>query len=133
MIQHPNLREWEKSLKKILDDLDDILEDHYGQRYYLHPARPKRGVTANKAHDGLFNITAQFSLGLGSAHGKGYVIDIRLSTLEKVPDEIMNQIENLALRKIGEKLPEYFPGKDLSIIRDGNLLKLHGDLSLGKA
>ena len=116
----------------MLDDLDDILEDHFGHRYYLHPARPKRGATANKSHDGLFNITAQFSLGIGSEHGKGYVIDIRLSTLEKVPDEITNQIEDLALKKIEEKLPEYFPGKDLSITRDGDLLKLHGDLRLGK-
>ena len=36
------------------DRIDDLLEERYGHRYSLHPARPKRHVTANREDDGLF-------------------------------------------------------------------------------
>lgn len=131
-MKHPNLIEWEKTLKKVIDNLDDVLEDQFGNQYQLHPARPKRGRTANKSHDGLFDITAQFSLGIGSQKGKGYIVDIRLSTLENVPDEIYDKIENVAIRRLRQYLKNHFPEKQLSVEKDGRVIKLFGDLSLGK-
>lgn len=131
MITHPNLHQWEKKLKSILDDLDEVLEDQYGHRYRLHPARPRRGRTASKSQDGLFDISANFTLGIGSEHGKGYVIDIRMVTLENVPDDIEEQIDELAIRHIRNKLHSVYPDKKLFVTRDGHIIKLHGDLSLG--
>jgi hypothetical protein len=132
MIEHPTLILWENKLKSILDDLDEVLEDQYGHRYRLHPARPGRGKTSSKSHDGLFDISANFTLGIGSGHGKGYVIDIRMVTLEKVPDEIEDQIEDLAIRHIQKKLKSVYPDRTLTVSRDGHIIKLHGDLSLGE-
>lgn len=132
MIKHPNLQLWEKKLKSILDDLDEILEDRYGHHYHLHPSRAHRGTTSNNSHDGLFDITANFSLGFGSEHGRGYVIDIRLVTLQHVPDDIEDQIEEAAMLHIRKKLKSVFPDKNLWISRDGHVIKLHGDLSLGE-
>ena len=115
-MQHPNLIQLEKVLKSIMDDLDDYLEDHYGHMYHLHPARPKRGMTSNKAHDGLFDISANFSLGIGSKLGKGYVVDIHISTLEKIPVEIENKILTVTITHLKKKLPEYFPDKKLFLL-----------------
>lgn len=130
-MQHPRLHIWEKALKGLLDEVDDALETRFGGQWRLHPARPGRGTTANKAHDGLFDITANFSLGLGSTQGKGYAIDIHVATLERLPDSARRQIEDEALVLIRERLPKAFPGRELFIDRDGPVLKLHGDLSLG--
>lgn len=130
-MKHPNLVEWEETLKKVVDNLDDVLEDQFGNQYQLHPARPVRGKTSNKSQDGLFSITAQFSLGIGSQKGKGYIIDIHLSTLENVPDEIYDKIEDVAIARIRQYLNVHFPGKKLSVEKDGRVIKLFGDLSLG--
>lgn len=130
-MQHPALHKWEKLLKQLLDEVDDALEDQFGSSWQRHPARPERGSTANKAHDGLFDITANFSLGIGSEIGRGYSIDIHIATLDSISTDLRRTIENTALNIIREKLPEHFPERSLSISRDGSLLKLHGDLSLG--
>ncbi len=131
-MKHPNLIVWEETLKKVIDNVDDVLEDQFGNQYQLHPARPKRGLTANKSHDGLFDITAQFSLGIGSQRGKGYIIDIHLSTLQNVPDDVYDQMENIAIERIREYLKKHFPQKELSVEKDGKIIKLFGDLSLGE-
>ena len=130
-MRHHSLEKWEKKLEKLLREIDDLLEDQFGQKYRLHPARPKRGKTSNKAHDGLFNLAASFTLGSGSKFGRGYIVDIHLSTLEKIAPEIVDEIEHFALEKIREILPNYFPGKKISADIDGNVLKIHGDISLG--
>ena len=130
-ITHHSLIKWEKNLKKVLDDLDDLLESRFGTQYPLHPARSKRGSTANKAHDGLFDITAAFSLGTGSDIGKGYVVDIHMVTLEKVPEKIKTKINNATLKILRSKLPEYFPGRNLKVDKEGHIIKIYGDLSLG--
>jgi hypothetical protein len=132
MPRHPSLDIWEKKLKKVLDELDDFLEDRYGRRYPLHPARSRRGLTSNKAHDGLFDIVASFTLGTGSKYGRGYVVDVDMATLEDVPEKIRDEIEEISLRKLREVLPTHFPGKNLRVHKDGNVIKIHGDLSLGK-
>ena len=130
-MSHPSLENWEIQLKKVIDDLDDFLEDKFGRKYRLHPARATRGETASKAHDGLFDITAPFSLGVGSEHGKGYVVDIHMVTLEHIPEEVRNEIEAITLRELRKSLPKYFPGKNLKVDKDGNVIKIYGDLSLG--
>jgi len=131
-MSHTRLEKWEGRLKKILDEVDDILEDQLGNRYRLHPARAKRGKTSNKSQDGLFNITASFTLGIGSKYKRGYVIDVHLSTLEKVSPEIKNKINKIVTNHINKKLPEYFPERELNIGMDGNIIKIWGNLSLGK-
>ena len=130
-MQHPSLTQWEKVLKKLMDDLDDHLEDKYGNMYHLHPARPERGTTANKAHDGLFDVVASFSLGLGTRHGKGYVVDVHISTLEKVPAEIEVKIQNATLKHLQKKIADFFPNRQLKVSLDKQVIKIHGDLSLG--
>lgn len=131
-MKHAGTIDWEKNLKKLVDDLDDFLEDKYGKQYKLHPVRRKRGITSNKAQDGLFNIVANFSLGIGSEFGRGYVVDIHLSTLENIPEEKIKEIEKEAFQRLKKKLPIFFPGKELSLDMDRNLIKIHGDLSLGE-
>ena len=68
-MRHPRLVEFETRLKQLFDAIDDLLEEKYGRTYHLHPSRPARGLTGNKAHDGLFNVGATFTPGYGSHHG----------------------------------------------------------------
>jgi len=91
----------------------------------------KRGETANKEMDGLFNIGASFSPGYGSEFGRGYVIDLHLSTLSHIDNKIRMKIEDEAIIKIKSLLPKYFLGRNLNVKKDGNIFKVCGDLSLG--
>ena len=131
-MRHPGLSKWEKKLKNLINDLDDFLEDNYGDKFQLHPARAKRGKTSNKARDGLFDIVANFSLGPGSKFGRGYVVDLHLSTLDEIPLEMIEEIKKVALKKLRERLPVHFPPKKLKVDLDGNVIKIHGDLGLGE-
>lgn len=123
---------WDRQLKKLFDEVDDFLEDEYGGLYPLHPNRMKRGDTSNKEMDGLINIGASFSPGYGSNYGRGYVIDVHLSTLIRVNSEIKDSIEINAIRKIKTLLPTYFPNRVLEVKKDGSVYKICGDLSLDK-
>jgi hypothetical protein len=122
--------EWEKRLKAVFDEIDHEMEDRYGDKYPLHPSRAERGETANPSADGLFNVGAAFSAGFGSEHGRGYVVSIRLSTLSRVPADVMEQIEEEIVVLLREKLPGAFPDRDLRVKRDGHSFKIIGDLSL---
>ncbi|MBN2510280.1 MAG: hypothetical protein JXB03_08385 [Spirochaetales bacterium] len=130
-MKHPKLVEWEERLKKLFDEVDDYLEDTYGDLYPLHPNRARRGTTSHKGHDGLFNVGATFSAGFGSRHGRGYVIEVDLVTLSHIPREVEEQIQNDVLKLVRKKLTEYFPERDLEVSKDGRVYKIHGDLSLG--
>ncbi|MBN1695985.1 MAG: hypothetical protein JW881_00605 [Spirochaetales bacterium] len=130
-MRHPETIKWEQKLKSIFDEIDDYLETSYGADYPLHPARPSRGSTANKEHDGLFNIGASFSSGLGSEYGPGYILEIRMVTLSHVPSEVRERIEQEVVELLRRKLPEKFEGKSLRVVRDRNVYKIYGDLSLG--
>ena len=125
------LEEWERKLRQVFDRIDDYLEDKYGSMYPLHPARARRGRTSSKSHDGLFNVGAAYSAGFGSEHGEGYVLEVRFSTLRRVPKDIRAKIEAEVVELLEKELPEKFPGKKLTVKRDGRLYKIIGDLSLG--
>lgn len=125
------VRLFEKRLKAIFDRIDVELEEEWGGTYPLHPARPEFGSVGNPEHEGLFSIGASFSAGYGSSHGRGYVVEVRLATLASVPWETMETIRNYVARRCVEMLPEFFPDRDLDVVRDGNMYKITGDLSLG--
>ena len=121
---------WEARLKRMFDEIDDEIEERFGKLYNLHPARPRRGATSNKEQDGLFDIGASFSAGFGSRFGRGYVLDIDMITLDRVPHAVRELIEQSVVDLIREKLPLHFPAKDLEVKRDRNIFKICGDLSL---
>lgn len=127
---HPNLARWEKKLKAIFDDIDLDLEQRFGDRYPLHPARAPHGSTSNPEHSGLFNVGAAYSAGYGSDFGPGYVVEVRLSTLAHVPKKIRTAVEDEVVDQLEERLPVAFPGRDLHVKRDGQVYKIFGDLSL---
>ena len=122
------LEEWEEKLDRLLDEIDEILEDRYGEEYLLHPARQKRGTTCSKSQDGLIEIECKFSLGLGSDLGEGYVIQPRFITLELIPKKVREEAKNIVLSEIRKRLKTFFPENELSVGFDGNLLKIYGDL-----
>jgi len=129
-MRHHKVEEWESRLKRVFDRVDDYLEEKYGHKYPLHPARPARGATSSKAHDGLFNIGASFSAGYGSKRGAGYVVEVRMVTLTRVPQYIRDQIEEEAVERLREELPKQFPDRELKVERDGPVYKIAGDLRL---
>ena len=122
--------QWEQTLKGVFDSIDAELETEYGGRYSLHPSRPAHGVTANPEDDGLFNVGAAFSAGFGSKYGPGYVVEIRLSTLINVPDEVRNEIKIKVFQRLENRLPKAFLGKELRVSEENGIIRIHGDLSL---
>ena len=128
---HPKMNEFDDRLKKLFDEVDHYIEDLYGDRYTLHPMRPARGETANPEADGLFNIGANFTPGFGSELGRGYLIYVTMSTLEKVDENIRSEIYGAAVEKITELLPLHFPERELTVRRDKNHFKIQGDFGLG--
>lgn len=130
-MRHPKLVVWERTLKSMFDEIDDYLEDKYGNLYPLHPNRAVRGDTSNKESDGLFNVGAAFSAGYGSKHGRGYVIEVHMSTLSEIPQEIKKIIEKETAEMVRVKMQTFFPDRELNVEKDGNVYKIFGDLSLG--
>ena len=122
--------QWEKTLKSVFDAIDAELEAEYGGNYSLHPSRPDHGTTANPEDDGLFNVGAAFSAGFGSIHGPGYVVEIRIATLKKVPEAVCEEIKEKVFQGLKKRLPESFPGKALHVSEENGLIRIHGDLSL---
>jgi hypothetical protein len=130
-VKHPRLVEFETKLRRLFDTIDAHLEDEYGDRYQLHPSRPPRGATSNASHDGLFNVGATFTAGYGSKIGRGYIVQVDMVTLEHVPGDVRENIEQEVADLVAEKLGYYFPDRDLRVDRDRNVYKIHGDLRLG--
>ncbi|MFZ2656227.1 MAG: hypothetical protein WAX69_14950 [Victivallales bacterium] len=121
---------WEENLRNIFHELDLILEDRYGSLFPVNPVRAQHGTTDNPEYSGLFDVGASFSAGFGSQYGEGYVVQIRWATLKKVPDVARKEAEAIVEFHLNKRLPEVFPGKKLSVVRDGTLMKIVGDLSL---
>ena len=128
---HPKQIALEDKLHKMCLEIDNHLEDKFGTMFPLHPNRRKRGETASANYDGLFSTGVQFSSGYGSKLGRGYLLDIDISTLSWVKKEDRALIEEEAIALLKTLLPIYFPDRKLEIKRDGNLIKIVGDFSLG--
>ena len=129
-MQHPRTEEFEAALQQALDNVDVRLEADYGDRYGLHPARLPHRQASSRKYDGLFQLGASFSAGFGSAFGPGYVLDIRMVTLDSVPAAERDAIVARAIDLLRDELRAAFPGRNLRIDRDGAAFKIHGDLSL---
>ena len=80
--------------------------------------------------DGLFNVGASYSAGFGSRFGPGYVVDIRVATLERIPRPFKRELREQVQEMLIKKLPDAFPGKKINVDRERNHLRIHGDLSL---
>jgi hypothetical protein len=130
-MRHPLAEAWEGKLEQAMRRVDAELERRHGTRYGLHPARPPSGVAADPKADGLFSLTAAFTAGFGSRHGRGYALNVGLATLDTVPATERAALEAEAVDLLRAELPRAFPGRNLTITRDGNVYKLTGDLSLG--
>jgi hypothetical protein len=128
---HPKTEEFQHRMKKLFDEVDHYIEDLYGDTYPLHPMRPARGQTANPEADGLFYVAARFTPGFGSELGRGYLIDISMSTLEKVDKDMRRKIYETVAKKVKELLPLHFPERELFVRRCKNHFKIQGDFSLG--
>ena len=124
------LEAFEDKLHGVLSEIDGALEERFGSRWPLHPARPPRGAAANPQYDGLFRVTASFTAGYGSKFGPGYVFRVEASTLASVPESEREAIEEAAVALLREGLARAFPGRDLRVDRDVAGYKIHGDLSL---
>lgn len=125
---------WEARLKALFDELDRELEPVAAScGLPLHPARPAAGETANPEDDGLLDLGASFSLGLGSTYGPGYVLQCRIATLSDIPPDQLDFLLEYVADRLNERLPFAFPGKNLRVDRDGPLWKIHGDLTLDDA
>jgi len=122
---------FDETMKKMLDEVDNFIEDNFGSLYPLHPARPERNTTANPLSDGLFGVRADFTPGFGSELGRGYILNVEMKTLSNIPDDVKSCIYSAAKTKVEELLPLYFPGRKLEVKRDGSYLKIVGDFSLG--
>jgi hypothetical protein len=132
MYTHPKLAAFTDTLERLFHEVDEILEDRWGDSFNLHPNRPQRGNTGNPEMDGLFEIMPDFTIGLGSQKGRGYLIGFRVATLDKIPPEQFEAFMTEAAALIQEKLPLYFPGRGLEVVRDGKRFKITGDFSLGE-
>ncbi|AEF80054.1 hypothetical protein [Leadbettera azotonutricia] len=129
---HPKLAAFNRTLEALFNEVDEILEDEWGDSFSLNPNRPEWGATDNPEMDGLFEIAPDFTAGFGSEKGRGYLISLRAATLDNVTPEQLEFLMGSAAVLIKQKLPEYFPGRELEVVRDGKMFKIIGDFSLGE-
>jgi hypothetical protein len=133
MYIHPKLAEFNRRLETLFHEVDEALEEHWEMSFSRHPNRPARGETENPEMDGLFEAAPDFTPGLGSEQGRGYLVSLRVATLETVSPEQFEFLMEEAAALIKKKLPVFFPGRDLRVVRDGRRFKIVGDFSLGEA
>jgi len=131
MSTHPKQIALEGIMRKMCDELDDLLEESFGSAYPRHPNRLARGKAASVAYDGLFSTGTQFTLGYGSDHGRGYIVSVEIRTLSKVKREDERAVEEATVTIINELLPKHFPDRVITLKKDGKVYKLVGDFSLG--
>jgi hypothetical protein len=130
---HPKLQAFTDALEELFHEVDAGLEDRYGCRFPLHPNRPRRGEPCNPEMDGLFEVAPDFTAGFGSERGRGYLVSLRVATLEQVPPAEFEALMTSAAELVRERLPRFFPGRSLELVRDGRRFKITGDFSLGEA
>lgn len=123
----------EDALFQALERTDAEMERRYGDRFRLHPARLPDGKAASRQYDGLFSLSAGFSAGFGSQYGPGYALDLRMVTLDAVPDDFRAQFEREAIELLQQELDREMPERHLKIVRDVSGWKIVGDLHIGEA
>jgi hypothetical protein len=128
---HPKLLAFTETLEALFREVDAELEDRYGGLFPLHPNRPRRGETFNPEMDGLFEVAPDFTAGLGSEKGRGYLVSLRVATLERVSAADFEALMGCAAELVRERLLRFFPERRLELVRDGPRFKITGDLSLG--
>ncbi|MDR3335713.1 MAG: hypothetical protein LBT16_00780 [Treponema sp.] len=133
MYTHPKLVAFNETLEALFHEVDEELEEFWGESFPRHPNRPGRGETYNPEMDGLFDIAPDFTVGIGSEKGRGYIVSLKVATLEQVRDEQFEYLMTEAALLIRRKLPRYFPDRKLEVVRDGKRFKIIGDFSLGQA
>ena len=111
------LEMWEGKLRKIFKEINDVLEEKYGSLFPLNPVRARHGTTSDPESDGLFDVGATYSTGLGSKFGEGYVIEVRWATLKPVPEEMQKEAGAIAEKILNNRLAEEFPGKNLEVVQ----------------
>lgn len=126
------MRDFQRSMIAMFDQIDGVLEDDYHGRWQLMRNRSPRGETSNASADGLFDVGAFFSPGYGSQHGRGYLVKIALKTREEVASETQEEIESKVHTLMLELIPKYFPDRELEVVREGKMFKIIGDFNLGK-
>jgi len=131
-MRHPKALAWEAKLKTLFDAIDERMEARHGRRFRRHPARPPHGGTASREQDGLFNVGASFTAGYGSRHGAGYLVEVQVRSLDPVPPEDQRAFEDEVAALLRKRLPHVFPGRTLTVERDGKRYKIFGDLKLGR-
>jgi hypothetical protein len=131
MSEHPKLAAFTRTMDALFREVDEFLEDEWGAAFSRNPGRPERGTTVHPEMDGLFEIMPDFTPGIGSEQGRGYIISFRAATGEKVHPGQAEFLMSEAAAMVAAKLPEYFPGRDLRVVRDGKRFKIVGDFSLG--
>ena len=124
------LEQWELTLRKALDSVDNELEKQFAETIIRNPNRPAPGTTASAKSDGLFSVTSAFSLGLTTGSGPGYTISIRVSSLLPLTSEEHECILCAAEKSLPEAISQAFPGKEFHLERMGDNFRLTGDLSL---
>jgi hypothetical protein len=130
-MEHPKMAAFDAAMDALFHEVDEEMEERWGGLYPVNPVRPRRGETANPEMDGLFEVFPQFTAGFGSQKGRGYLARVRVATLEKIPQAEQEAFVHEAVSRIREKLPRFFPGRHLELVRDGSQYKIIGDFSLG--
>lgn len=133
MFHHPKMVDFDERLDALFREVDRILEDRWGAEYGLRPNRPIRGSTCDPAMDGLFRVDPDFTLGLGSERGRGYLVSLQVATSDRVPPERLGAFMDEAAGFVASLLPRYFPERKLEVVLDGNRFKIVGDFGLGFA
>lgn len=129
--QHPKSEAWDRTLQAVVEQVDQTMEARHGHKFVLGWNRPAAGSTCNPQMDGLFNIGTKFTLGFGSALGRGYVLDLVVSSRDPVPPATLAAWEAEAAGLVQDELVRRFPGRDLRVERDGPVFKIVGDFGLG--
>jgi hypothetical protein len=132
MYIHPKLAAFNEQMESLFHEIDEMLEEHWGESFSLHPNRPAKGATENPEMDGLFETAPDFTPGIGSEKGRGYIVSLKVSTLDRVSPEQFEFLMEEAAMLIKKNLPRYFPDRKLEVVRDGKRFKIIGDFSLGE-
>lgn len=129
---HPKQELLEQQMAKLCQALDNWLEDGFGENWPIHPNRMKRGTGANPSFDGLFSTSVAFTLGYGSKSGRGYLVNVDIRTLKFVTSQEKTEVLDAAASFLRNNIEEYIPDRKLDVVKEGNLIKIVGDFSLGE-